>query len=119
MLCLLVSGALSYAHGVFGIENTEKEGNPIELIKKTNGGFEKDFPVSAEYDGQWLSVSFAVNVGLAAVEVATSTGALVDHIPTLTPNDVLVYIPSSGNYTVTITLANGDEYYGEFEIIDL
>lgn len=31
---------------------------------------------------------------------------------------VLIYIPFSGNYTVTITLPGGDEYCGEFEITE-
>lgn len=119
MLCLFVSGALSYANGIVGMKNEKNEGTPIELIKKNgDSGPEKDFPVSSELDGQALTISFATNMGQATVEVATSAGAPVDHVSTATPNVVLIYIPASGNYTVTITLSNGDEYYGEFEVTD-
>lgn len=119
VLCLFVSGALSYAHGVISEENGKNEGTPVELVKKGgNEGLERDFFVSSELDGHSLTVSFATNMGQATVEVATAAGVLVDRVSTATPNDVLIYIASSGDYIVTIILSNGDEYYGEFEITE-
>jgi hypothetical protein len=34
------------------------------------------------------------------------------------PNDLQIYIPNTGDYIVTFTLPNGDEYYGEFTVTD-
>ena len=28
------------------------------------------------------------------------------------------YLPQTGDYIITFTLANGDEYYGEFTVTD-
>lgn len=119
MLCLFVSGALSYANGVVGMKNKINEGTPIELVKKTsNDDPVRDILVSSEIEGLLLTVSFAANMGQATVEVTTLTGAVVEHVITLTPTDVLIYIPFTGNYVVTITLSNGDIYYGNFNVTD-
>ena len=65
-----------------------------------------------------LSVMFSENLGQVAVEVSTASGAQVDCLSVLTPNGLQVYIPNAGNYIVTFTLSNGDEYYGEFTVTD-
>ena len=36
----------------------------------------------------------------------------------LTPNGMQFYILNVGNYIVTFTLPNGDEYYGEFTVTE-
>lgn len=114
MLCLVVSGALCFARGVIGTGNEKKEGTPIELKNKGNNDSDRD--ISAELDGQSLSVSFFSSVGQVTVEVAALTGPVVDRSSTATPNVVTIYIPSAGDYSVTVFLSNGDEYYGEFSI---
>jgi hypothetical protein len=52
------------------------------------------------------------------VEVATVAGVSVQCLSVFTPNGLQVYIPNAGNYIVTFTLSNGDEYYGEFTVTD-
>ena len=61
---------------------------------------------------------FNENIGQVSVEVATMAGASVQCLSVLTPNGLQVYIPNVGNYIVTFTLSNGDEYYGEFTVTD-
>jgi hypothetical protein len=63
-------------------------------------------------------VIFNENLGQVDVEVATTSGVTVQCLSVLTPNGLQVYIPNAGDYIVTFTLSNGDEYYGEFTITD-
>ena len=65
-----------------------------------------------------LSVVFNDNLGQVTVDVSTTSGAQIDCLSVLTPNGLQVYIPNVGNYIVTFTLSDGDEYYGEFTITD-
>ena len=78
----------------------------------------KGSTIHASIIGHTLTVSFTENLGQVLVEVTTATGAPVDCISTQTPNGVNVYIPLAGDYIVTFTLPNGDEYYGEFTVTD-
>ena len=65
-----------------------------------------------------LTVLFDKNLGQVSVEVATFAGVTVDCLSVLTPNGLQFYIPNVGEYIVTFTLSNGDEYYGEFTVTD-
>ena len=118
MLCLVLSGALCYAYDEVGTENTKGDGSI--LVKKTaqHGGTDKSGSIVPSINGNVLTVSFTENLGQVMVEVTTATGSPVDCISTQTPNGVNVYIPLAGDYIVTFTLPNGDEYYGEFTVTD-
>ncbi len=88
-------------------------------IKHTNvQGTPKGSSIQATIDGHYLTVSFTENFGQVAISVTTATGALVDCTSTPTPNGIQFYIPNAGDYIVTFTLTNGDEYYGEFTVTD-
>jgi len=89
---------------------TVKEGN-IQ-------GTPKGSTIQASISGHTLTVVFTENLGQVLVEVVTATGSPVDCISTQTPNGVNIYVPLAGDYIVTFTLPNGDEYYGEFTITD-
>ena len=117
-LCLFLSGALSYAHGA---GNTEQKGDgrPIELIESTSyGGLDRSNAIAPIINGHVLTVTFTENLGQVAVEVTTVSGSPVDATSTITPNGIMFYIPLAGDYIVTFTLPNGDEYYGEFTVTD-
>jgi hypothetical protein len=81
-------------------------------------GAPKGSSIHAAIDGHLLMVTFTENLGQVAVEVTTASGAPVDGTTTITPNGVQIYIPLAGDYIVTFTLPNGDEYYGEFTVTD-
>lgn len=120
MFCLILSGALCYAYceDRTKVEN-EGDGIPIEVIEKaTYGGLDKSSSIIPTIDGHTLTVVFNEDLGPVCVEVTTNTYSMVDTSLTYTPNGILFYIPSTGEYIVTFTLPNGDEYYGEFTVTE-
>lgn len=78
----------------------------------------KSSSIQATIEGHILSVVFLENLGQVSVEVTTASGGVVDAFSSPTPNGMNICIPNAGNYIVTFTLPNGDEYYGEFEVTD-
>ena len=98
--------------------NTTDNCTHIQIIEAHVHGVPKSSSIQATIDGHWLSVVFLENLGQVTVEVSSTTVGEVETQSTPTPNGVNIYIPSSGSYIVTFTLANGDEYYGEFEVTD-
>lgn len=118
MLCLVLSGALCYAGGVVGTRNEKGEGAILTKQKAHHGGTDKSGSIAPSINGNVLTVVFCENLGQVSVEVATDAGVSVECLTVLTPNGLQVYIPNAGNYIVTFTLPNGDEYYGEFTITD-
>jgi len=118
MLCLILSGAFCYASGVARTENKKVEGPILIKQKVHHGGTDKSGSIVPSINGNALIVVFCENLGQVAVEVSTASGTLVDCLSVLTPNGLQVYIPNAGNYIVTFTLPDGDEYYGEFTITD-
>jgi len=119
MLCIILSGAWCYAHGASGTENGKGDGILIE-VKETSShvGFEKSSAIIPSINGHVLFVWFTENIGQVAIEITTATGAVVQTCWAETPNGLQAYIPYAGNYIITFTLANGDEYYGEFTVTD-
>ena len=120
MLCLTLSGALCHASGVAEQENEKgNDGIPIELINNSgHGSSEKSNSIIATISGNVLTVAFTENLGEVDVEITTSTGGYVQANSCLTHNGIQLIIPLAGNYIVTFTLPNGDEYYGEFTVTD-
>ena len=120
MLCLILSGALCYASGLARTENEKGEdGIPVEIIKNTShSGTEKSNSILATLNSHMLMVVFTENLGEVVVEVSTATGGYVQLDSCLTPNGLQFYIPLAGDYIVTFTFPDGDEYYGEFTVTD-
>ena len=79
-------------------------------------GAPKGSSIQAYIDGHVLSVTFTENLGEVTVEITTSTGGYVQVDSCLTPNGLQFYIPLAGDYIITFTFPNGDEYYGEFTV---
>ena len=118
-LCLILSGTLCYTYGN-AISGKEKgEGFTIDVKEIISyGGLDKSSTIIPTLNGHVLTVVFSENLGQVSVEVATAAGASVQYTSVLTPNGLQIYIPNAGNYIVTFTLSNGDEYYGEFTVTD-
>lgn len=114
MLCLVFSGAFCYAR-----TEMKEEGTPIDVIAKAiHGGDDKSNYITPLLNGHVLMVLFDANLGQVVVEITTTTGGYVQANSCLTPNGLQFYIPLTGDYIVTFTLPNGDEYYGEFTVTD-
>lgn len=118
MLYLVLSGALCYAHGV---ARTEKKGDsvPIQLIESSSlSSSDKSGSIVSFINGHYLTVVFTENLGQVAVEITTASGVPVENLWTYTPNGIQTYLSLAGDYIITFTLPNGDEYYGEFTVTD-
>ena len=120
MLCLTLSGAFCHASGVAGQENKKgNDGTPIEIIKNSSStSSEKGNSIVATVNGHTLTVVFTENLGQVTVEVTTVSGNPVTCMSTYTPNGVILYVTDTGDYIVTFKLSNGDEYYGEFTVMN-
>lgn len=87
-----------------------KEGNIHDAPKGST--------IQASIDGHTLTVAFSENIGEVVIEITTATGGLIENFWTVTPNGLQTYLPLVGDYVITFTLSNGDEYYGEFSVTD-
>ena len=74
--------------------------------------------IHASIDGHTLTIAFSQNIGQVDMEVTTADGVRFRYETTPSPNGLSIYIPQTGDYIVTFTLDNGDEYYGEFSVTD-
>ena len=90
----------------------------IEVKVSHVEGIPKGSTIQASISGHTLTVMFSENLGQVEVEITTASGTTVHCISVLTPNGMQYYIPTAGDYVVTFTLSNGDEYYGEFTVTD-
>jgi len=90
----------------------------IQLKESHVQGAPKGHTIQASIDGHYLTVVFTENLGEVTVEITTISGATVDYVSMTTPNGYQYYIATPGDYIVTFTLPNGDEYYGEFTVTD-
>ena len=118
MLCFIFSGAFCLARNEDRM--VEVKGIPIEIKDSTGSisGSDRGNSIIPTLNGHVLTVVFNENIGQVSVEVTTTAGASVQYLSVLTPNGLQVYIPNAGNYIVTFTLSDGDEYYGEFTVTD-
>ncbi len=119
VLCLVLSGALCYASIKAESETVKEDGIPSIVIRKAHyGGTDKSGSINPSIDGHVLTILFTEDLGEVYAEVTSNTSIVVDATITITPNGILFYIPNTGEYIINITLPNGDEYFGEFEVTD-
>ena len=118
LLCLILSGALCYAHGEARM--TEKgDGITIDVIEASSCSTpSKGNSIIPTINGHVLTVVFCENLGQVFAEITTITGTIVDYTSVLTPNGLQFFIPNEGNYIVSFRLSNGDVYAGEFTVTD-
>lgn len=107
----------------FGLANsglsTEKDGvTSIVINKSSEFGNDKSGSISASIDGHILTVSFLSNIGHVTIKITDASGVTLNIVSTETPTGYMYYIPSAGHYVVVFTFTDGDEYEGEFDVID-
>lgn len=114
LLGLMLPAAWCGANGT-----NQSDGHSPILVKEANvQSMPKSSTIQASIDGHTLTVMFTENIGQVAIEVFKVTGGAVETFWIQTPDGLQTYIPLAGDYVVTFTLANGDEYYGEFTVTD-
>lgn len=78
----------------------------------------EDPPISASINKNIFRATFGEDIGSVVISIATADGSNVLDLNIIgTPNGASCLIPLAGDYVVTFTLSNGDEYYGEFTIV--
>ena len=119
MLWLILSGALCYASGVAGTKDEKGKGITLEVKQKVfHGSSDKSGSIVPTLNAHVLTVVFTENLGQVVIEITTATGVPVENLWTYTPNGIQTYLSLAGDYIITFTLPNGDEYYGEFTVTD-
>ena len=115
LLGLLMPAVWCGAHGTISMD-----GYSQIIIKENNlHGIPKGNTIQASLDGHWLSVTFTQNIGTLTMELEKVSGPVIFNYPTVpTPDSYQFYLNQTGDYIITFTLSNGDEYYGEFTITD-
>ena len=113
-LCAILLATRVIASGSYlsdGNNQVAIKASSVQGVPRTNS-------ILAYIDGHSLTVTFTENLGTVQIEITTASGGPVTFTDVWTPDSYIAYIPSTGSYVVTITLPNGDEYYGEFEVTD-
>jgi hypothetical protein len=99
--------------------NLTDGGNPIVINESYVQSTPKGTTIQASIDGHWLSVTFTQNIGTLTMELEKVSGPVIFNYPTVqTPDSYQFYLNQTGDYIITFTLSNGDEYYGEFTVTD-
>jgi len=111
IICLLGTFGMSLANNLIINDG-------ITIIAAHSAENDRSSSISASIDGHSLYVSFLQNIGEVTIEISNVFGVTLNIEATETPSGYMYYIPLTGTYTVTFTLENGDEYYGEFEVKD-
>lgn len=97
---------------------SEDDHSNIQIKEAKVEGLPRGNTIEASINGHTLSIVFTQNIGHVTVDVATDTGTPVDSQSLATPDSAQFYIAATGDYVFTVTLSNGDEYYGEFTVTD-
>ena len=117
MFVLLSTTTFCYSNWTNPQDNGD--GTPIDIKQSVgNNSNDRSSSINAFIDGNSLTVSFLSDIGQVTVKVLDENNHTLDLLTTPTPTGYLYYIPNAGRYTVVFTFADGDEYYGEFEVTE-
>ena len=92
--------------------------NVIEVYANTYNGLEnRSQSISADITGHVLTITFNDNVGIAHIVIKDSNGIYIDSDNVYsTPECAVFIINDAGYYRMDITLSNGEQYYGYFQV---
>ena len=113
LLGLVLSVAWGNAEDIHVID-----GHSHIAVKAANvQGAPKGSTIQASIDGHYLSVTFTQNIGNVTMELDMASGPMLFNYPSVqTPDSYQFYLNQTGDYIITFSLSNGDEYYGEFTV---
>ena len=90
----------------------------IQIIESNVQSIPKGNTIQASINGHYLTVTFTQYIGNVTMELDRVSGAMLFCYQVQTPDSFQFYLSQTGDYIITFTLANGDEYYGEFTVTD-
>ncbi len=92
--------------------------NVIEVYANTyNGSDFRTQSISADITGNLLTITFNDNVGIAHIVIKDSNGVYINRDNVFsTPDYATFIINDAGYYRMDITLSNGEQYYGYFQV---
>ena len=93
--------------------------HPIQIKEAHVTSTPRGTSIQASLDGHWLTVTFTQDIGTLTMGLEKVAGGVIfNYSWVVTPDCYQFYLQQTGDYIITFTLANGDEYYGEFTITD-
>lgn len=94
-----------------------EQSSPISIKTGSVQGTPRGYTIQASIDGHYLTVTFTQDIGYVEMELNKVSGPMIFNYPSVeTPDSLEFYINQTGDYIITFTLSNGDEYYGEFTV---
>ena len=100
-------------------EISSKEGIDVLGTKENtiNSTESRSETISADITGHTLTITFNDNVGIAHIVIKDSNGVYIDRDNVFsTPDYATFIINDAGYYRMDITLSNGEQYYGYFQV---
>ncbi|MBQ2906692.1 MAG: DUF3244 domain-containing protein [Bacteroidales bacterium] len=103
------------------ITEGKQAGEKIDVISghatNTHGANSRFQTISADITGNVLTITFNDNVGIAHIVIKDSNGVYIgrDNVFS-TPDYATFIINDAGYYRMDITLSNGEQYYGYFQV---
>ena len=96
-----------------------EDNTPISITKTAGqSGVDRSSSISASINGHNLIINFLDDIGHVLIKTEDESGTMLDLYYTETPAGYLYYIPDTGHYSLIIIFPDGDEYYGEFDVVD-
>ena len=90
----------------------------IQIKEAHVSGTPRGSTIQASITGHYLTVTYTQGIGTVTMELDKVNGPNIFSFQAVTPDSFGFYLNQTGDYIITFTLANGDEYYGEFTITD-
>ena len=102
---------------VLAKHNAEEVNVAYVEANTTNGTSVRFQTISADITGNVLTITFNDNVGIAHIVIKDSNGVYIDRDNVFsTPDYATFIINDAGYYRMDITLSNGEQYYGYFQV---
>ena len=113
----MLLGLLLPTIGYQAKEINVRDGNSSIVVKEAHvSSTPKGSTIQASINGHYLTVTYTQDIGTLTMELDMVNGPVIFSFQTVTPESFGFYLPQTGDYILTFTLSNGDEYYGEFTI---
>ena len=114
LIVLLQLGIIAGATEIFTRDGINIIATKENIVNSTEA---RSQSISADITGNTLTISFNDNVGIAHIIIKDSNGVYIDRENVFsTPDYATFFINDAGYYRMDITLSNGEQYYGYFQV---